>query len=76
MATRDDQSSLVWDLRSLAGMQLGRLAGWLVGVRRIPEPERLERMTAALGTITTLLPADHPACRIAVDALAATERRG
>lgn len=57
------------NLRVLVALKLSRLAGWVAGGRPLPENEQLARARRALGEITALVPAGHPACIVAVEAL-------
>lgn len=60
-------------LRTFLALKLCNLAGRLVGNRPVSVAEQVRAMQDALGEITILLPAEHPACQVALVALAADQ---
>lgn len=60
-------------LRTAMALRLLRWANWLLGQRQPTRDEQLGTMRDALGDVTTLLPADHPACQAALRGLAADD---
>lgn len=57
-------------IRTLIALRLIRLAGRILGKQELPRDIEIERLRAALGEITTTVPAEHPACQIALRGLA------
>lgn len=67
-----EHASLGDNLRLLGALKLSNLAGRLIGKRHLTRDEQLDRLYDALSEITTLLPADHPACLVAIRGLGAS----
>jgi hypothetical protein len=61
---------MIGNIRILAALKIAAFAGWFLGNKPMPESEQIAKLRSALGEITLLLPANHPACRVALDALA------